>query len=166
MVYIYKLKISGKSYVGSTNNIHNRIIQHKSDCSNKKRIQHNYKLYKFIRENGGWKNVEVHILQECNKDVKQIIEDFYIKHYKCELNDKGAKIDLEKSKENKRRYYEKTKQQVLEKRKTEKYACECGSTIRKYELDKHKKTNKHQNYLASLASSSSSLASFHSKGLK
>jgi len=51
-----------------------------------------------------------------------------------------------------------------EKRKTEKFTCDCGSTIRKADKNKHFKTTKHKNYLASLSSSSSS--SFQSSGRK
>lgn len=190
MVYIYKLKIAGKSYVGSTKHIRHRMNCHKSECYNQ-----NSKIYKykFIRENGGWDNVEIHILQECNEDVRFDVEDFYIKHYNCELNEIGAVFDLQYHKKyyqkNKQRkikyhkeYYEKNKEKKKEYRENnkekrkeyvknnkeklnEKFNCNCGGKYMRGNKKAHERTKKHKNYLASL-SSSSSLASFQSAGLK
>ena len=41
-------------YVGSTCDLHHRLSCHKSDCTNEKRKSYNFKVYKHIRENGGW----------------------------------------------------------------------------------------------------------------
>ena len=176
MTYIYKLNIAGKSYVGSTGNIKDRMAKHKNTCNNPNSNYYNGKLYKFIRENGGWGNVEVHILQECNKDVKQIVEDFYIKHYNCVLNCIGAIFDVEnykeyqkeyrknnkeKNKERKKEWYEKNKEKL-----NEKCNCSCGGKYIKRDKARHLKTKKHQNYLDSLSSSASDSSSFHSAGLK
>lgn len=43
-------------YLGSTQNVVKRRNKHKSDCNNPNSKSHNLKLYKFIRENGGWDN--------------------------------------------------------------------------------------------------------------
>jgi len=45
-------------YIGKTSNLHVRIIQHKSDCSNINSHRHNLPIYKYIRENGGFDNFE------------------------------------------------------------------------------------------------------------
>jgi len=42
-------------YIGSTTNIGNRRREHKSRCSK----GYTYKLYEFIRDNGGWDNWEL-----------------------------------------------------------------------------------------------------------
>lgn len=46
-------------YVGSTSNLSKRIYSHKSCCNNPTNTHYNYKIYKTIRENGGWNNWEV-----------------------------------------------------------------------------------------------------------
>jgi hypothetical protein len=122
MAYIYKLNCNGKSYVGSTKNIKKRIQYHKADCKHIGHKNYNFKVYKFIRENGGWENVDICILQVCNEDVRYIVEDFYIKHYKCELNDVSAIFDVEKRKEYKKKYgqtyfkpyYKNNKEKILQ----------------------------------------------------
>jgi len=187
MTYIYKLKIAGKSYVGSTKHIKDRILHHSFLVNYENIHYYNLKLYKFIRENGGWDNVEIHILQECNEDVRYIIEDFYINHYKCELNMCSAKRDSKKYKEyadkwyvdNKYRlkkvrqkYYVNNKEKINEKNNqyykknnVNKYNCLCGGRYSNHSKNKHFKTLKHKNYLASLSSSDAS-SSFQSTGLK
>jgi len=46
-------------YIGSTINFKNRGYLHKSCCVNKNNKAYNYKVYKFIRDNGGWENWEM-----------------------------------------------------------------------------------------------------------
>lgn len=43
-------------YYGSTTNFTQRKNCHKSDCTNVYSKNYNRKIYKFIRENGGWEN--------------------------------------------------------------------------------------------------------------
>ena len=43
-------------YVGSTTDFAKRKYAHKYTCINEKRTNHNLKVYKIIRENGGWDN--------------------------------------------------------------------------------------------------------------
>jgi len=85
---IYKLICKDKKinqiYIGSTINLINRISLHKRDCLTK-----NTKLYKCIRNNGGFKNWEfkkiANIVSENNKDIRKL-ERFYFEHYKPVLN--------------------------------------------------------------------------------
>jgi len=112
MTYIYKFNINGKSYVGSTKNIRKRMLHHSCMVGNENNKYYNLKLYKFIRENGGWDNVDICILQECNEDVRYIVEDFYIKHYKCELNMVDALRDKQKYKEYVDNWYQDNKDRL------------------------------------------------------
>ena len=41
-------------YVGQTTSFKHRKSKHKSDCNNEKGNKFNCKLYKMIRNNGGW----------------------------------------------------------------------------------------------------------------
>ena len=43
-------------YVGHTTDMTKRKYAHKSSCNNEKNKAYNYKIYKNIRENGGWDN--------------------------------------------------------------------------------------------------------------
>ena len=68
--FIYKLcclDVSVKEiYIGSSTNFKQRKIKHKSDC-NKEKTCNRY-VYKFIRDNGGWENWTMSIIEEfsCN----------------------------------------------------------------------------------------------------
>jgi len=57
---IYKIVCNNlsikESYVGHTTDMTKRKCSHKSSCNNEKDRGHNYKIYKIIRENGGWDN--------------------------------------------------------------------------------------------------------------
>ena len=51
-------------YVGHTTNFTMRKTQHKSSCNNIDNPKYNYKLYKCIRENGGWDNWQMVIVAD------------------------------------------------------------------------------------------------------
>jgi predicted GIY-YIG superfamily endonuclease len=71
-------------YIGHTTNFNNRKKDHKKDCNNDK-----MKNYNFIRENGGWNNWNMIIIEnyQCN-NIKEatIREGFWIKELKATLN--------------------------------------------------------------------------------
>jgi hypothetical protein len=76
-------------YVGSTNNLDNRKRLHKSNCNNKNSNFFNFRVYKFIRENGGFDNWEFGVLgihSFDNKNDKLIREQYYIEAYAAKLN--------------------------------------------------------------------------------
>ena len=96
----------------------------------------------------------------CNKQIPARTRAEYMRMYrliegnkeKIRLQDKKCK---EKNKEKNRpkklisnkKYYEKNKQKILEKQKTEKYTCECGSTLRKCAKTEHEKSDKHKYFI-------------------
>ena len=57
-------------YVGSTSNFANRKIKHKSRCVNPKAIDLNIKLYRFIRDHGGWENWSMVVIDIVPCDAK------------------------------------------------------------------------------------------------
>ena len=102
-IYIYKIELNGKKYVGSTINFKNRIKQHRSDCNNAKSKNHHFRLYKYIRENGGWKNNIISIIDiyDNTENIEKFdIEDYYIKYFNCELNVNDARVDKIKKQQN------------------------------------------------------------------
>jgi len=93
-----------ETYIGSTVNLKNRIRVHKSDCNNPNSVRHNLKVYKFIRNNGGWKNFKFVILEtkECKDEYESyVIEQSYITDLKSELNSQSSYTGLTKQEYNK-----------------------------------------------------------------
>ena len=144
---VYKLKCLDKSiedfYIGSSVDIKKRIASHKSDCNNSNSKKYNFKVYKFIRNNGGWDNWEFEILLEVSVISKEELRIKYERPYQLDLKPdlnvrvEGRTIDewyednkkeklkkkkefYEDNKEEKKEYYEDHKEEILEKRK-EKY---------------------------------------------
>ena len=75
-----------KCYVGHTTNFAKRKNTHKNNCNNKK---HNTYLYQFIRENGGFNNFEMVLLEtlDCNSRLEALrTERQYIEELKATLN--------------------------------------------------------------------------------
>ena len=58
--FIYHIVDSDKvvHYIGSTSNFVNRKSQHKYNCNHSEVKHHNYDIYRYIRDNGGWDNFE------------------------------------------------------------------------------------------------------------
>jgi group I intron endonuclease len=154
-------------YVGSTNNIDKRKICHKSNCYNVNSDHYNRKVYKFIRENGGFDNFKFQILEEvCCENKQELLERerFYVECLEPSLN-------IEVPSRSKKEYYQDHREEKLEYQKeyyqenqenykkyyqdhrdklTEKINCECGGTYTRPHKAKHFKTKKHQDYLKNL----------------
>jgi hypothetical protein len=76
-------------YVGSTTDIIRRRQSHKSDCNNINTSRYNYKVYQFIRENGGWKNWELVLIEyyPCETELELgRREDYWKQELKSSLN--------------------------------------------------------------------------------
>jgi hypothetical protein len=76
-------------YVGSCDDIRRRRREHKYDCNNDNR-RHNYKLYQFIRANGGWDNWEMVEICKCENDKLREMEQYHIDFIKPSLNSYNA----------------------------------------------------------------------------
>ena len=190
MATIYKIYCSDSEitdcYVGSTEDYNTRCSDHNSRCNNEHSKEYNYKLYKFIRANGGMDNFVIEPIYECNVEDRYIEEQRWFELLKSTLNTKSPKrtrkqyridnrqqireekkqyyqnnkqkiseykkkynIDnKEKISEEKKQYYIDNKQELSEKRKI-KIECECGSLVTKSIISRHRKSNKHQNYINS-----------------
>lgn len=77
-------------YVGSSVNFNKRKSSHKSDCNNENSLKYNYNVYKYIRENGGWANFNIIIIENVNDciDLKALHkkEREYIELLNASLN--------------------------------------------------------------------------------
>ena len=103
-------------YIGSTDNLKERITCHKSryNCNN-----NNTKIYKFIRENGGLSNWEINpieIFSFLTEEELRQHEQFYIDEYKPQLNCVRAYLSPEQKnidhKNRTKKYYENNKDAI------------------------------------------------------
>lgn len=161
-------------YVGHTTDFTNRKGTHKSNCNNPNNNKYNFKVYQFIRANGGFENWSMIQLEEfpC-KDIFEAArqERIWCEKLKATLNSQVPaqtkqeyrllnKTDqayyqnhreqlLEKHKE----YRQTHKEQILEYRQTHKeqlkenVTCICGSTCRKDHIKRHETSKKHIKFL-------------------
>jgi hypothetical protein len=130
---VYKIYCNDSSitefYVGSSCNFKERKRKHTSNCNNIKRTEYNYKVYRYIRENGGWDNWDFEILLETEVDSKEQLKLLYEREFqlelKPELNDriegrtkKEYRVaNKEKILEKKRKKYKDNKEKIAEKQK-------------------------------------------------
>jgi len=161
---IYKICCKDKDitdcYVGSSCSHTSRKSAHKCAYNNKKSDKYNLPVYRYIRDNGGWDNWEFVLLEvyPCeNKNQLAIRERYWFEKLGAKLNNRypertkkeWSKNHYEKNKEEfkekQKIHYEKNKEEILEK-----IECECGSVVCRVNLTRHKKSQKHQDYLKSL----------------
>lgn len=82
---IYKIYKNDMIYIGSTERFNQRMYKHKYACNTEGYNKYNFKLYKTIRENGGWDEWNKEILYEFDcKDRFELRnkENEFIKIYK------------------------------------------------------------------------------------
>jgi len=135
---IYSLTINNQMYVGSSVNIRNRIAQHKflsKSCASP--------VYKFIRENGGWNNVEVNIhfySYTLGKAEALSMEALFIEYIKPSLNNNKVNLYLSKKDYDKQRY-------ITLKNIT--CPC-CNKLMTEGNMKKHRKTKRYLSYEVSV----------------
>ena len=134
--YIYIIYCKDKKvkdfYIGSTYNVKKRMGYHRQATNTKTNTKHHLKIYKCIRDNGGFKNWEYKIIFE--KDI--LLHDLLLLHerelilkYKPSLN---ICVPLSHKTKN-----------------THKIDCKCGSSIFYTNYHRHLKTKKHKNFIKS-----------------
>ena len=173
MIYtIYKIVCEDTNvkyrYVGSTRSFRQRKAEHKRNCYNEKRNEYNSKLYKTIRDNGGWNNWRMVVIAEVDVESKrqaEIIEEEWRVKLNGNLNGKRCYRTEQEKTEQKREYYKNNTEKILKLNKErnknnaekireqvkewgkKKYNCECGGKYTNSSKSKHIKTDKHQKYL-------------------
>ena len=154
IIYLIKHKTCDdkKVYVGSTNNLKNRINEHKSTCNNEKSKNYNYKLYQYLRENGGFYMYEIIILEFyiCNfKHELHDREDDYIKMYDNNLNSKRAYLTRQEYKKriNKyaKKYYDENKDKFKKYRENNKEYLKKWYENNKEEINEYSKKYYYEN---------------------
>lgn len=131
------------TYIGHTTNERSRTNEHKYNCNNENSKSYNVHLYSFIRNNGGWDNWEVVIIEEypCNSRREALSrENYYIHHLNSTLNQLSPILDLENVKQYKERKSLEQKEITkikLEKKKDDrlKYLEENAELIKQHKLE-------------------------------
>jgi hypothetical protein len=155
-------------YVGHTTDLTKRKHAHKSTCNDANKKGHNFKVYKFIRENGGFNNwciIEIEKFNCCDGHEARARERYWFEQLNADLNDevpnqtvqeyriankeklnKRDKIyrdnNIDKMQEKHKRYYDRNKEKLLEK-----YECICGSCICSITKTRHEKSKKHLTFI-------------------
>tara|TARA_R110001632_G_C11170115_1_gene399544 strand:- start:52 stop:597 length:546 start_codon:yes stop_codon:yes gene_type:complete len=90
MACIYKIICKDNSitdcYIGSTTDFRRRGLHHNKRCSNINNPKYNCKVYKFIRDNGGWDNWDMLKLEDCEVENKLQLERKYYDDLNSTLN--------------------------------------------------------------------------------
>jgi len=141
-------------YIGSSCSFTTRKSQHKSVCYNPNDKNYNLPLYKMIRDNGGWDNFRMVIVEEypCETKLQLHIREEQLRvEYNANMNAYSAytnrkEYDIEYRKNNKEKkneynkeHYKNTKEKILEK-----LTCECGCVIVKQKMNRHLQSDKHK----------------------
>jgi len=159
--YIYKIK--NVNYIGSTNDIKRRCWGHKSSCWNENSKDYNCLVYQYIRE----KNIKIELeilfcyKGNCSNRIQRLVEQFYInkydsknngfntdnaftnhKKYQKEYKKKYNVKNYEKNKEIKKKWYEKNKERLSQKRKGKINCCLCCSLVRKSDIKRHQRSKR------------------------
>lgn len=162
---IYKIVCNNlmitECYVGHTTNFIKRRNSHKSQCNNKNSNCYDYKVYQFIRNNGGWDNWSMIEIEKysCN-DVNEAVarERYWIEYLKSNLNyniplrtcaDREI-LNKEKLQEYRANYRIENKNKINENQK-QKFSCECGGRYIYSNKIQHLKTEKHKNFILASA---------------
>ncbi len=127
-------------YIGSTTDFTSRKYSHKGCCNNENSKQHNLKVYKIIRSNGGWGEWSMFEIEKypCNdKNEALSRERYWYEFYNAKLNSNTMIITPEEKKE-------KVKQYQLENAdKFKQYRIDNADKIKQYYIEN---TNKFKQY--------------------
>ena len=131
-------------YVGSTCNFTKRKNKHKTDSSNLNSKSHNSKVYKFIRDNGGFENWDMVMVEEypCENIMQKVKrERYWCEELKSELNSispcRDKKEYRQYKKEKLKEYYQDNKEKLIEYQKE--YRQDNKEKIKEYRQDNKEK---------------------------
>mgnify|MGYP003681832498 FL=1 len=158
--YFYKIvcdDLPNYVYVGSTSAFRQRKARHKNECNNETGKTYNRKLYSTIRENGGWDNWRMVIINECEEGLTKTQTHIIEEEFRVKLNANMNMIKCYRTKDeahanhnvDSAKYRNNNKKLINEKAR-EKFTCECGSSYSKKNFSIHLKTKKHLNLMNSL----------------
>ena len=131
-------------YVGHTTDMIKRKCRHKLNCNNEKNKAHNFKIYKIIRENGGWDNWDMVLVEkfpckdkfEACKRERELYEELdaklnMVRPYRTHEEHK------EYDKQYIKQYREDNKKEIKEKRKqyNQEHKAEINEKQKQYRVE-------------------------------
>jgi hypothetical protein len=152
---IYEIKCNDVNvefnYVGHTINFRVRKNSHKQTCNRENGEHYNYKIYKCIRENGGWDNWSMCPLEEyeCESPIQaRIREQYWLDIKQSKLNSLRAYTSLAQAKEQHKIYKKQYKidNKEIIKEKDKQYYIDNKEVIN--EQNKQYRTNNKDNIKA------------------
>ncbi len=145
--YVYKLCCDGINdfYIGSTFDMKGRKQKHKNFCNSPQCKQYNYKVYQYIRANGGFANWKFEILVEKEFENKPAL---LIKEKEC-MNLLNPSLNSRNAYQTEDEYKIQQKEKSA-KRCAIKINCACGKETSKTHKARHEKTNHHKKYLQTI----------------
>jgi len=150
--HIYKLCCRDPSvteiYVGFTTNFNERKRCHRKACCNECDRAYNTPVYKFIRDNGGWANWDMDLIDSVSVSDKRAaskVERHYVESLNAELNAQvPSRADAEWRADNKEHLTEQKKQYY----EANKDACKAKSKQWSVEHAEEKRERDHAYWLA------------------
>ena len=151
---IYKITCNlptiNEIYIGSTANYEERCIKHRTHCHNVNHPSYGYKVYNYIRANGGFGNFTIDVIEHypcANKTAMRIREQYWIDEYKPTLNNNKAYITADELKEWHQKYRINNNDQLRAKAKQVIQCSLCDKTYTKSNKLKHQKSKYCKNYI-------------------
>tara|TARA_R110002072_G_scaffold33083_1_gene100368 strand:+ start:985 stop:1569 length:585 start_codon:yes stop_codon:yes gene_type:complete len=126
-------------YVGSTTNFKARKYENKSRCNNENGKHYNLKVYKFIRDNGGWDNWDMVVIKEFSCENKRQLE----REQRKQLEELNATLNNNIPTRTHKQYREDNKEEIKEKGNEILGCMYCRCLIRKCYLITHMKMGGH-----------------------
>ena len=108
------------TYVGHSTNFTKRKYKHKDHCNNPNTRNYNFRLYQFIRDNGGWDNFDMILIntEKCENSLEaRKREREYIEQFGASLNIVRPFITSKEENDLKKQSYENKKEHYLQKKK-------------------------------------------------
>jgi hypothetical protein len=148
-------------YVGSTTEFTKRKYNHKSNCANINSTMYNFKVYKFIRDNGDWQNWSMILIEmfPCTNHLESLQrERYWCEHLNATLNsvvpsrsDKEYRLDHTEQikqynvdhKDQKKEYCINNKEHIKEYKKQ--YYVDNKEQIKQYNVDNKDHIKNHNN---------------------
>jgi hypothetical protein len=144
-------------YVGSTTDFTRRKSEHKSKCNNPNAQGHNCKVYQTIRENGGWTNWSMILVENfpCeNVNESHARERYWFEQMNANLNKYVPnRQGKEYHQDNRPNILEKMKQYNIDNKvkinahKNTIILCNCGKFTTNRNKRRHENTFRHQKHL-------------------
>jgi len=153
-------------YVGSTTDFTNRKSKHKCACNNQTSPEYDRRVYRMIRENGGWDSFSMVKIEDIpckDKREAECREDQVMRELRATMNANRAFIEDQLAAH---RVYNQTYVQAHPERRTEtlrlyrdthrdminaKCYCEaCNCHVSRSGLSRHRRSDKHNNNIVRL----------------